>query len=180
MLEKFKDILLNRSIKKLAANQVVNKKFHNFDTAKNALIVFDSSIESDYKKIAAFIRYIQEKGLKVKAVAYSDTKIIPHYCMQSLNYDFICKTDLNFFNKPKGVSVNNVLGNKFDILIDLNLKNRKVLRFYSSITNADLKISVCAEEIEMFDLMFQPKNKEDLNTILKDLIHYLENLGKKQ
>jgi len=179
MLEKFKDFLLNRSIKKLTANQVINKRFHNLDTAKNALVVFDSSSESDYKKITAFIRYIQEKGLKIRAVAYSDSKIIPHYCMQSLNYDFISKSDLNFFNKPKGVSVNNVLGNKFDVLIDLNLKNRKALSFYSAITNADLKISVCAEEIEMFDLIFQPKNKEDLNSILKDLIHYLENLGKK-
>lgn len=179
MLEKLKEFLLNRSIKKLRAGQKFETKFHNLDSAKNALIVFDASTENDYKKITSFIRYIQEKGIKIRAVAYSDTKMVPHYCMQSMNYDFISKSDINFFYKPKGVSITNVLSEKFDILIDLNINNHKTLKFYSAIANAELKISVSSEEIELFDLIFQPKDKKDLNNILKDLIHYMENLGKK-
>lgn len=180
MFEGLKEYLLKRSVSKITSSQNTQKRFHNIQTAKSAFVVYEVFSETDYKKINSFIRYLKNQGLEVNSMGYIDENAIPNYCMNSVSADFFCNKEVNFFNKPKNNSLNNFLARNYDILVDFNLYEKQVLKYTSAVCKAQFKISINDDDWDLFDFLLSVKNKQDLNHILKELIHYLENLGKKQ
>ena len=89
-------------------------------------------------------------------------------------YDFFCQKDLNWYNSPSSIYVKNFIGDKFDILLDLNLNDLFPLRYISSLSQANFKVGKKSDKNNsIFDLMIETDEKKGLKYFLKNIDTYL-------
>lgn len=158
-----------------------DRKFINIQDAKTVGIVFDATNKDDFELVKKYITYLRDLKKKVKAIGYYDQKNIPPMAYSKLEYDFFCQKDLNWHNAPTSVYVKNFIEDKYDILLDLNLKNVFPLRYISSLSKAKFKVGKkSAQNNPIFDLMIETDEGKNLKYFLKNVDTYLLIINKTQ
>ncbi|MCK4751379.1 MAG: hypothetical protein KAT15_30185, partial [Bacteroidales bacterium] len=90
--------VLNRKKKGLSRDICV----HNFETAKSAVILFDTSEPESFQVIKDFRKFMESNGIKCAAFGYVRQKEIPQEMLFWKNYSFITRSDLSWYLMPKG------------------------------------------------------------------------------
>lgn len=181
MLSGVKKILFERRLKTELKHFHRTSKLHNLQTAKTIAVLFDASEEDDYKRVAGFIRHLQAMKIHVYGLGYVKHKIVPHYCQQTLAYDFYTATQQTFYQIPNAPFISDFTPKEYHMLIDLNLNEVPSLKYIAAASRAEFKVGIRSENNEsLYDFMLQGMDKNNLNGILKQLLHYLESLGSLQ
>ncbi|MFH1005223.1 MAG: hypothetical protein V1781_07000 [Bacteroidota bacterium] len=180
LIQNIKNILGNYYLKHKMKSLHRNKAFINLEQAKTIGIVFDATEEENLELVKKYIAYLREMKKKVKAIGYFDQKQIPSFVYSKLEYDFFCSSELNWYNVPSVVYVENFLNDEFDILIDLNLDDCFPLRYISSLSKAKFKVGGKSEQnSSIFDLMIEIDLSKGIKYFLRTIDTYLFIINKK-
>jgi len=174
LLKKIKQLVWNYHFLKEFDKLKRKRTLINLENAYKIGLIYNASEETSYIKVSQFVKFLQNKGKKVKALGFVKYKQIPHYCIPMLSFDFCTSKNINWFNKPSSVFVRDFINEEFDIIIDLNLDNNLSGQYISGLSKAKFKVGIFSESnSKYYDLMIKLDNKRNLNDYIKELIHYL-------
>lgn len=185
MLQKIKNFLYNRELKKLYyANEAERrKKMISFNRAKNILILFDATEEHESTIIFDIVDSIKKQGKIVRVVGYVNYNEPPHYCFPKISHDYLTLKTKKFNEIPKSNFVADVIKEFYDIMIDFTYNYNKQLFYIAALANATLKISRKKDDIEfpedIYDIKIISKSSNQYE-FFEECVEYLEALqGKK-
>lgn len=146
----------------------------NFSEAKTIAILFDATTQENFELVKKYVQYLRDLKKSVKAVGYFNAKELPHFTYSKLEYDFFAQKDLNFNLSPKTNFDKAFLDTDYDILIDLNLNDEFVLRYFATLSKAKFKIGIFSEKNKnIHDLLLNVEKEKGIKYFLKHLDHYL-------
>ena len=153
------------------------KKNNSLSTARSIGLLYYIADEAVYKTVEAFIQSLNEKQKKVRVICYTDTKRVPHYFIPKLTQDIITRKDLNWYRKPTKGFVQEFIGEKFDLLLDLSLSDYFPLKYIAALSEASLKVGRFNEDhTDYYDLMIQTSGVAGLDEFIIQIDHYLNML----
>ncbi len=164
------------NLRKQLKNLKRQVKTHNFNTAKSAGILFSSPDDDSFRAIKDFLTFLSEKELKVYALGYVPSKKIPQQFLMRKGINFYCKTDLNWYYKPKNEIIDQFVNREFDILFDLSLKDYFTVNYTGSLSKASFKIGVQKENAYQ-DLVIDVNKNKSVDFLIEQIKHYLNILN---
>lgn len=146
----------------------------NIESAKTVGIVYRADEEEATELVRRYVKFLRDYKVKVKTLGFFDEKELPFDVHPKLEFDFFCQKDLNFWNQPECVVVNNFSEENFDILIDTTVQKDEVLRFVVNNSKASFKVGAAGKvESEDLDLAISLKAGEGVRQLMKGIDHYL-------
>lgn len=150
---------------------------HNFVTAKSAVILFDTSDPDSFPVIKAFRKFLETKGLLCNVFGYVQQKETPQELLFQKNFSFISKSDLNWYLKPSGETVDAFFSLTPDILFDFTREVPIELQFLVKLSKAQFKIGCYTEEENDYDLMIKLTDQNNAEYLSEQFKHYVAMLN---
>lgn len=173
--QKFGNYFFLKDISKVSRN----RNIINLDDARNIALVYDASDESTYAIVSDFVRFFQDNQKIVKAFGFVNYSHLPHYCFPKLSYDYITKSDLNWYFKPRNSKANDFINEEFDILINLCMDDCFPLKYLSGLSKAKFKVGKFDDKNDsIYDFMLNVDQNISLDLYFKEAIHYLSIINK--
>ena len=163
--------LLRRKIKQIISQSERERTYHNLKEIKSVLVLFDTENFDDANH---FIQQMKKMKKKVIAFAYKDKKDTSNYS----NISYIIATEKDM-NDLKGESltqmVNTLSDEKFDLVVDLSLKENLLLLYILVSVNSSLKVGFYKHTLPVHDIVisFAPGMELTVKELGNQLIHYL-------
>lgn len=149
----------------------------NFNTAKTAVILFDTADSESFKAIKDFIKYLEEKQISVSTFAFVHQKEVPQELLFLKNYAFITTRDLNWYKKPSGEAVQAFYAVKPDILFDFTMDMGLGLQFLVQLSEARFKVGSFTEEQNDYDLMISLNENTQASFLAEQFKRYIAMLN---
>jgi hypothetical protein len=151
-----------------------NKKFNNLRNAHKICIVWDGSYISEFKYISSFVQKMLENGIQVDIVCYYPGKILPDDYTALRYLTCFKQSDLNFFYLPDQEDITEFISTPYEILIDINFRNRFPLYYVTAMSKAEFKIGA-GETVNhgTLDMTIELKDKENIKYYLEQVEYYL-------
>ena len=165
--------ILKRKLKAYSRDTVV----HNFETAKSAVIVFDTSTPNAFPAIKEFREFAEKCGLKCSVYGYVPQKEVPQEMLFWKNFFFVTKSNLNWYLKPSGEAVDSFFNQDPDILVDFSQGFLLELQFLIQLSPARFKIGCYTEQKNDYDLMINLTEKDDMAYLSEQIRHYVSMLN---
>ena len=165
--------ILKRKLKAYSRDTVV----HNFETAKSAVIVFDTSTPNAFPAIKEFREFVEKCGLKCSVYGYVPQKEVPQEMLFWKNFFFVTKSNLNWYMKPSGEAVDSFFNQDPDILVDFSQGLLLELQFLIQLSPARFKIGCYTEQKNDYDLMINLTEKDDMAYLSEQIRHYVSMLN---
>lgn len=166
--------LLKKDLQKLRRN----RKPNGFNNIKTIGILYVVPHEQDYPHIVNFVKYFQDNNKIVKALGFTNTEYIPHYCFPKLTYDYFTKKNINWFGKPSHKFVDDFVNTEYDLLIDLQTSENFTISYIGYTSIAKFKMGMnSSSNLEHYDLMMTVQPDIELSEYLSQIIHYLTNIN---
>ena len=165
--------ILKRKLKAYSRDTVV----HNFETAKSAVIVFDTSTPNAFPAIKEFREFVEKCGLKCNVYGYVPQKEVPQEMLFWKNFFFVTKSNLNWYLKPSGEAVDSFFNQDPDILVDFSQGLLLELQFLIQLSPARFKIGCYTEQKNDYDLMINLTEKDDMAYLSEQIRHYVSMLN---
>ncbi len=172
-----KENIGKRVLKKKLKNFERFRHVHNFETAKSAVILFDTTDPDSFPAIKDFRKFLESKGIKCAIFGYVQQKEIPQEILFLKNYSFISKRDLNWYLKPTGEVVDLFYSLNPDILFDFTKEITLELQFLVQLSKAQFKIGCYTEEENDYDLMINLTHQDDAAYLSEQFKHYVSMLN---
>jgi len=150
---------------------------HNFETAKSAVLLFDTSDPESFQVIKEFRKFIEEKGIQCRAFGFVQQKEIPQEMLFWKNYTFITRNDINWYLKPTGEVADAFYTQDPDILIDFTIEFPLELQFLVQLSTSRFKIGCFTEQENDYDLMINLTGKSDIGYLADQIKHYVSMLN---
>lgn len=149
----------------------------NFNTAKSAVILFDTSDSDSFKAIKEFIKHLENEQIKVDTFAYVPQKEVPQELLFLKNYAFISSKDLNWYKKPSGEAVEAFYAADPDLLFDFSMDLNLELQFLVQLSTARFKVGCFTEEQNDYDLMISLNDNREPSFLAEQFIRYIAMLN---
>ncbi len=175
-INNIKEKVGNFNLKRRLKQQKRKVKTHNFNTAKTAGILFNSPDEASFEAIKDFLSFLSQNDIKVIALGYIPSKKIPENYLMRKGFNFYCKTDLNWYFKPKNEIIEQFINHEFDILFDLSIKDYFTVNYVGSLCNAAFKVGKHST-IAYNDLSIDIKANNTVEYLIEQIKHYLNILN---
>jgi len=160
--------LLRRKIKQIINHSERNKAYLSLKEIKSVLVLFDTE---NFDDANYFIQQMKKMGKKVRALAFKDKKDANSY--SNISYTIVTEKDM----KGESLSpiVNSLADEKFDLIVDLTLKENLLLLYVLVSVNAPLKVGFYKHTLSVHDMVisFAPGLVQNIKELGKQLIHYL-------
>jgi hypothetical protein len=150
---------------------------HNFDTARSASILFDTTSPDSFKVIREFRKFVEGKGIKCTAYGYVPQKEIPQEMLFWKHYAFITRKDLTWYLKPRGEAVDSFYADDSDILFDFILDAPLQIQFLVQLSAARFKVGCFTERENDYDLMINLTGSRDVGFFSAQVKHYVAMLN---
>lgn len=175
----FKDQYSNYVLNKEIPGPSRNKEAVNLSMARTVGIVYMLGTHEDYRSVEKFVRFLQDKDIRVKAMGYVRDKYLTRRYLPKLTYDFFYTRDLNWYHKPGGTYVKEFLKNRYDIFMDLSSGDIFPLRYLSAKATAKLKVGRYNEKNKaIFDLLIRSEKQQKMESYIQEVKHYLSVINK--
>lgn len=172
-MAKLKEGIGKKILKRKKKGIIRNKQVHNFETAKSAVILFDSSNPESFKVIKEFRKFLEGQEIKCSVYGYVNQKEIPQELLFWKNYAFITRKDLNWYMKPSGEAVEAFHAAEPDLLFDFNLDLSLGIQFLVQLSIAQMKIGCFTEEENDYDLMISLSENRELAFLAEQFKIYI-------
>ena len=150
------------------------------DEAGNIGVLYFLPDEPVYRKISAYVKKLQDKGKRVKALGYVESKHLTGQFLPKLSYDFFFPSGLSWNYKPTSTAVREFIDSEFDILIDLSTKNSLPLLFITGLSRAKFKVGMQRDDSAAYlDMMISLQEKDGLEELITQIDHYISIINKK-
>jgi hypothetical protein len=169
--------LLGRNELRKVALKPRQKAVYNFGNARSIALVYREKGESFFILVKQYVQFLKnEYGIKeVLALCYiDDKKVVPHYHVHRLKYDYFTRKNVNWRSKPDCDEVSRFVERDFDILIDLEKESCLPLQFVVAQSRASFKVGYYNEDWkELYDLMLKTAGKTTFDGYVDQVNHYL-------
>ncbi len=101
--------------------------------------------------------------------------------IQDADIEVFGSDDLNLFFTPNSNEVNAVLGEEYDLCIDLTLDEKFPLKYAFALSNAKLRVGAAINYKKKFaDLTIDVSKKPEISYLITQIKHYLSILNQKE
>lgn len=148
----------------------------NIAEARKVGIVYVAEDEAAHTHVRNYVKRIKEEiGIgHIMALGFTDEKELPSHLHPRLNFEALCRKDLNWYRIPQGNTVNNFMAEEYDILIDLSLTDRLPLQYVLARSRARFKVGRLSEgNGHIHDMMIDMAGGQSLPQLIQQLHHYL-------
>lgn len=178
-MELFKNIRIKIGkalLKKRIAKSNRKLFYSNITLVKTIGIVWDASRIEDFPGLSKFHQKMHEKKIEVKILGYYSGQELPDQYTALRYLTCIKRNELNFIYHPVSSETNTFIGNRFEVLIDINFDNLLPLEYISSLSNAGFKVGLSDPDTidTPFDLMIEIKHPVNVENYLDQVMIYLE------
>jgi len=150
-----------------------NRTITNLNDAKSIGIVYDSTDPDHDIAITKFAEMLRNKGKTVEIIAYINDKKVDH----KGDITIFNPNAVNWYGVPQDERVNAFCNKPFDLLICAILKESKPLEYIAYLSKAKYRVGPFDEQkTYCYDLMIEMGSKTDLNYLLLQMVHFLENI----
>ena len=163
--------LLRRKIKQIISLSERKKAYLNLKEIKSILVLFDTENFDDANH---FIQQMKKMGKKIKALAFKSKSDNNNY--SNISYTIVTEKDMKDLKGDSLTQIVNTLsGEKFNLVVDLTLKENLLLLYILVSVNAPLKVGFYRHAIPVHDMVisFAPGLVQNVKELGKQLIHYL-------
>jgi len=168
------EFLLKKELQKARRN----RKPAGFKNVKTVGILYSVPEEIKFPYITDFVKFLQDNNKIVKALGFTYSDYVPHYCFPKLTYDYFTKKHINWFGKPSHKFIDDFINNDFDLMIDLHTDNNFTLNFIGFTCLAKFKVGMMNDNnLKHYDLMMNVSQDIELSEYLTQIKHYLTNLN---
>jgi hypothetical protein len=172
----FGESIGKRVLKNKKKGLIRQVKVHNFNTARSAVLLFDTGNRESFQVIKDFRKFLKDKGIRCSAYGYVAEKVIPQEMLFWKNYSFITRKNVNWFKKPFGEAVEAFFGEDPDILFDFTLSQLLELQFLVHLSDARFKVGCYTEQDNDYDLMINLTQQCSVEILAEQFKRYIEML----
>jgi len=163
--------LLRRKIKKILNISERKKAYISLKEIKSILVLFDTENFDDANH---FIQQMKKMKKKIKAIAFKSKNDPQSY--SNISYTFVTEKDMKDLKGDSLVQiVNSFEDEKFDLVVDLTLKENLLLLYLLVSVNSPLKVGFYKHALPVHDMVisFAPGLVQNVKELGNQLIHYL-------
>ncbi len=170
-----KNLVLKQKLKRISRKVQVQ----NWSTAKTALLIYECDEMGIPKNVLDFSRFLKEEGIKANVLGFMDSKPKEEEKpKEELNYFYFDRRELDLLGQPSSEKVKQLAQNQYDLLIDLNLKNRYPLKWICSCSTAAFKVGISGDyQNEACDLTIKT-DRNSLEDSIEQIKKYLNIINK--
>jgi len=161
--------ILRRKARELKRHTIVQ----NFQTAKHAAIVFNTSVPNAFPEVKVFRKKLAEIGISCEVFGYVNQKEVPDDMLLWEKFSYITRKDLNWYYKPSGEVADRYFSLRPDILFDLTFDQSLPIRFLVYLSNAKFKVGCFTEDENDYDLMINQGKKCEIRYLIEQFQHYI-------
>ena len=180
MFEGIKHKIGLRKMRKEFINLRRNGKVINLEQAQSVAIIYRVEDEKKLTVVKNYVKHLkEEEGVrKIMTLGYFPEKEMSPFLKPQLEFDFFCKKDMQWNERPGGTTVKNFCSEYYDILIDIEREEIVPLRYILNWSKAKFKVGYYTEEHKnYYDLMMQVP-KEDTAEFIAQVNYYLSIINK--
>jgi uncharacterized protein DUF6913 len=142
---------------------------------KHIGILFNAAEQSDYVAIEAYANQLKEEGKKVEILGFIPLKHIEGI----LSYPYFTKKEINFFQIPKSLDVQDFIDKEFDVLLHFSLEEDLELEYISALSKAKMRVGkYSSDKLFCYDLMIdekkQPKTIEEIIPVFNKYLKMIQ------
>lgn len=176
-MAKFRESIGKNILKRKKRGTRRDIRVHNFETAKSAIILFDTGDPASFKVIREFLKFLEGEKITCSIFGYVDQKEIPQELLFWKNYSFITRKDINWYMKPSGEAVNSFHEADPDLLFDFTPELPLELQFMVQLSSARFKIGCFTEEENDYDLMISLTDNNEIGFLAEQFKIYIAMLN---
>ena len=177
---KFLNDLGNRIGRMMLEKELKTRKrkvvYNNFHSASSVGILFNAENKEFYAAAKEFMNYIDERGIKINALSFVSKSELIGYFPYRKGVEYFGMDKLSWTGKPNEEGVEEFIERPFDILIDISLTDSFPNEYVFALSKAKFKICNNSSIEKYADFVLQLKNKEDIDTYIEQIKHYLESI----
>jgi hypothetical protein len=155
-----------------------DKSVQNFDTASDAVIVFDTMLPDCFPPVKEFVKYLKKQKISTYVLGYVSEKEIPQEMLLWPDIEFLTRKDVTWYGSPKGEIADRYFGKRPDMLFVINFSKSLTVEYLTRLSEAKFKIGCFTEEENDLDLMINPADKDcEVGYFLEQVKHYIHMLN---
>lgn len=140
-----------------------------FNKAKKIGVIVDD-LDANGRAVSKFVDELEKEGKKVEVIGFTKTKEISGL---KPNYKALRVKDFNWLGKIKREDLKKFIKTDFDYLFSLNTSSFLPFENILAQSRAKCRVGVYNQKKEgFFELMVQPKKKDDLVAVTQQMIRY--------
>lgn len=171
-----KKILSRIFVSQYKKNNVRDRRFHNFISARTAGILFNASDNVIYAEAKSLLTYFAQKKIKTEGMGFADKQQIDSFYKTYTGLNFFSQKDFNFMGKPRSQMLKDFIDQRFDILIDLSFSEEIYYHTICSMSLASFKAGPMNARKEEYDFMIELKEEDGPGEFIRQMKHYLETI----
>ena len=171
MIERIKRNFYNSVLRQRGSN--IPRKITNLNDAKSIGICYDSTHPDHDIAITKFAELLRSKGKSVDIIAFLNDKKIDH----KGDITIFNAAKVNWYGIPNDERVDAFISKKFDLLLCPLTNPCAPVEYISYLSNAKYRVGPYDNGKEdYFDLMIQSGEKDTVNYILQQMLHFLNTI----
>ena len=157
------------------------KEFLGFDDSYTLGILFEASDVNEFNKIKKWVLGLRDQGKKVYAICYFDLNSIPeNLSYPKSEFDIFSNKEMNFLGVPSSPYIRTFPSKVFDILLDLNMKNKFSLRYLAIHSCAKCKVGIqIPENSRSHDILLSIAQNAGSEMLYTQMERYIKMIHKK-
>jgi hypothetical protein len=171
-----------RNILKKKALKVKRKRgFVNLAEVRTIGVVWDITQTDDLAPISDFILRMNERGIKVDALAVFQGKLLPDKLTALRYINCLKREDLSFFYTPNTSDTEKFMQTSYDLLIEITFRDCLPVQYISTLTPATCRVSTDTGkpvQRDYADIMIGTGMGCDVKEYLNQTVKYLEIINK--
>ena len=171
---KLANYILQREIRKNnRVSQVVS-----ISRVKTLALLFDANNTQEILVVKSFLKYFLNRDIDVYVFGFVNKRKMEDIHLSTIHVNYFNLQDLNLIGLPNSKKINLFIKKKYEILINLSLKNSFPTKYLALKSNSKYRIGIYTDSNNRdYDLMMKLKIKS-LDYFKQHLIHYLEIIDK--
>lgn len=169
---KIKEIAYSKALKKIL-DDTSKTSHHLINQSKSFLILFEGTDEYNIDEVLSFSEFLKKNGKTTKLLSFIDSKgELIDFGMAVYN-----NSSLNWFGFPKEHIFKLLENSESDVLVNLNIADKKHLHALACKANAKFKISLPSIYPHNFTMVIDTREKKDIKGMIDEIIVYFDILA---
>ena len=178
LLENIKKNIAYYWLRKKLSKNTRNTCFHNYDTAKTIILVFDASNQKDYKTVHSFFKQLSDKGIRVQMLGFNYAKELLDFYQTGVYFSYFSKQDFSWYGAIKNPKLDDLLQEKWDILIDFSIEQNYFIDAITGLSKAQFKIATKKDNAAHYDFIIDIEKNKTLSYFIEQIDFYLKMIKK--
>jgi hypothetical protein len=144
------------------------RRFVNYDKAKNILLLFESDYAEKNQHIHRVIKQMRQDGKKVSAWGFIDKKQVETAIFPEFRILHHKQTD--FFHRPLQSFINELQHSQFDLVIDLTVNPVVPLQYLALYAISSFKTGIRKSKLPIYDFVLDLENVATKNESSEEMV----------